>query len=232
MKKIILITAAMNKIMYAKRENLKGERVAKSFEILIADSGRITVIPPLKKHCADFSGIRIVFDHALLPFSDVCEMDDNGDGAISFTAKQALKYFESNIPKRDLIMTALGNLLISYITAFGAEKEFSPVVELVRAEIAKGISDCTFSIQDCLKKLPLNYDYIRKLFKKETGATPAEYLLKERMALAQQLILSGISNKFSAYTISQIAEACGYSEPLYFSRVFKKYFGVSPSEYK
>ena len=222
----------MNKIIYARRENLNGERTAKSFEILIADTGRITVIPPLKKYCDDFSGIRIVFDHALLPFKDVCTVDDNEERAVTFTAQQALKYFGSDVPKKDLLLTSLGNLLISYITAFGTEKEFSPVVELVRAEITKGVSDCTFSIQDSLKKLPLNYDYIRKLFKKETGATPAEYLLKERMALAEQLILSGISNKFSEYTISQIAEACGYSEPLYFSRVFKKYFGISPSEYK
>ena len=222
----------MNKIIYAGRENLSGERTAKSFEILISDGGRVTIIPPLKKHCADFSGIRIVFDHALLPFTDICEIDGDGDGAIAFTAEQALKYRDSDIPKKDLLMAALGNLLISYVTVFSTEKQFSPVVELVRAEIARGVSDCTFSIRDSLKKLPLNYDYIRKLFKKETGATPAEYLLKERMALAQQLISSGISNKFSEYTVSQISEACGYSEPLYFSRVFKKYFGISPSEYK
>ncbi|MDE7440025.1 MAG: helix-turn-helix transcriptional regulator [Clostridia bacterium] len=222
----------MNKIIYARRENLSGEITTKSFEILIPDSGRITVIPPLKKHCAEFEGIRIIFDHALLPFNDICEIDDSEDGAIAFCAKQALKYFESGTAKVELILASLGNLLISYVTAFGTEKQFSPVVELVRAEIAKGVSDCSFSIQDALKKLPLNYDYIRKLFKKETGATPYEYLLKERMALAQQLILSGISNKFSSYTISQISEACGYSEPLYFSRVFKQYFGVSPSEYK
>lgn len=105
-------------------------------------------------------------------------------------------------------------------------------MEIVRAEIAKGVSDCSFSLQDTLKKLPLNYDYIRKLFKKETGATPYEYLLKERMTLAQQLLTSGATNKFSEYSVSQIAEACGYSEPLYFSRVFKQYFGVSPTEYK
>jgi AraC-like DNA-binding protein len=41
-----------------------------------------------------------------------------------------------------------------------------------------------------------------------------------------------MSNRYSEYTVSQIAEACGYSDPLYFSRVFKKYFGVAPSEYK
>ena len=67
-----------------------------------------------------------------------------------------------------------------------------------------------------------------------SSSTPAaqEYLLHERMKLAQGLILGGMSNRYSEYTVSQIAEACGYSDPLYFSRVFKKYFGVAPSEYK
>ena len=225
----------MNKIIDVRRESLNGEITAKSFEILIPDSmseRQAVVIPPLKKYVANrFSGIRIVFENALLPFDEVCAIPDS-DGEIAFTAEQALKYFSGNLNKRELILSALGDLLIGYITAFSADREYSPVVELVRAEIAKGVSDCSFSIKDCLKKLPLNYDYIRKLFKKETGVTPAEYLLKERMTLAQQLLSSGISNRFSPYTVSQIAEACGYSEPLYFSRVFKNYFGVAPSEYK
>lgn len=223
----------MNKIIYANRENCDGERTAKSFEILIPDGkGQAVVIPPLKKFAvSDFVGIRIVFENALLPFNDTRVIDDS-DGEITFAAKQAVKYFNGTAAKKDLILSALGDLLIGYITSYSGEKEFSPVVELVRAEITKGVSDCSFSIRDCLKKLPLNYDYIRKLFKKETGATPYEYLLKERMALAQKLLSSGITNKFSEYSISQISEACGYSEPLYFSRVFKQYFGISPSEYK
>ena len=221
----------MNKIIDVRRESVNGEISTKSFEVLVFDDQAV-VIPPLRKFTAkNFSCIRIIFENAMLPISEVCTVPDD-EGEIYAAAEQALKYFNSKTAKKDLILSALGDLLIGYITAFSAQREYSPVVEMVRAEIAKGVSDCGFSIKDCLKKLPLNYDYIRKLFKKETGVTPAEYLLKERMTLAQQLISSGISNKFSPYSVSQIAEACGYSEPLYFSRVFKNYFGVSPSEYK
>ncbi len=79
--------------------------------------------------------------------------------------------------------------------------------------------------------MPLNYDYMRKLFKKEVGATPHEYLLGLRMRRAQTLISSGVSSGYGVLTVAQIAESCGFAEPLYFSRVFKKYFGVSPSLY-
>ena len=203
----------MNRIIDVRREN--GVQIsAKNFVLLIPDGlieGQAVVIPPLKKYAdAHFSGITVVFENAVLAFDEVCAIPDS-DGAIAFAAEQALKYFNSSVRKKDLILSALGDLLISFITAFSAEREYSPVVELVRAEIVKGISDCSFSIKDCLKKLPLNYDYIRKLFKKETGISPSEYLLKERMNLARQLLSSGISNRFSRYSISQVAEACGYS---------------------
>ena len=221
----------MNKITDARYENLNGEIATKSFELLVFEGSTI-VIPPLKQFTAEgFSCIRIIFENALLPISEICTVHDRG-GEIYCASKQILKYFSEETAKKDLILSALGDLIIAYITAFSSARKYSPIVETVRAEIAKGVSDCSFSIKDCLKKLPLNYDYIRKLFKKEVGVSPADYLLKERMTLAGQLILSGISNKFSSYSVSQIAEACGYSEPLYFSRVFKKYYGVSPSEYK
>ena len=224
----------MNRLIDVSRET-GVEFTAKSFVLLIPEDqieGQAVVIPPLKSYDGvHFSGIKVVFENAVLPFDEVCAIPDS-DGEVALAARQALKYFNSSIVKKDLILSALGDLIISFVTAFSAEREYSPVVELVRTEIVKGISDCSFSIKDCLKKLPLNYDYIRKLFKKETGISPAEYLLNERMRLAQQLLSSGISNRFSRYSISQIAEMCGYSEPLYFSRVFKKFFGVAPSEYK
>lgn len=221
----------MNRITDVRRESLNGEVTSKNLQILVSD-GRAVVIPPLRSYSAvRFEGIKVTVENALLPLGEICVLEDS-DGAIAFTAEQILRHFTGDTAKKELILTALGDLLIAYITAYTSQREYSPVVEIVRAEIAKGVSDCGFSIKDCLKKLPLNYDYVRKLFQKETGVTPADYLLKERMSLAQKLLSSGISNKFSQYSVSQISEACGFSEPLYFSRVFKKYFGVSPTEYK
>ena len=230
MKSAALLTVAMNKIIYARRESINGKITAKNCELLVPDSGGTVIIPPLKSYDVDFDGIRIIFDNALLPFKEARTVPDN-DGEIAYAARQALKYFESDAAKTDLVAAALGNLLTGYVAAFCAESGFSPAVELVLSEIAKGVSDCAFTVKSCLKKLPLSSDYVRKLFKKEVGVSPTDYLLKERMSLAQQLISGGVTNRFSSYTVSQIAEACGFSEPLYFSRVFKKYFGVSPSEY-
>lgn len=236
----------MNKITYAGAIEASTQRACKNYEVIIpSENGEINVggtvtefcaedvlvIPPRTVYSINCGGRLIVLEQAILSVKSITVIKDS-DGAIAHAAAQAEKYFTSTLPKKDMITSALGGLLVSFVTAFSAVSGFSPVVDIVRAEILKGVSDCTFSLEDFMRKLPLNYDYVRKLFKKEVGVTPHEYLLRERMELARSLILSGISNQYSGYSVSQIAEACGFSEPLYFSRVFKKYFGISPSEYK
>ena len=66
----------------------------------------------------------------------------------------------------------------------------------------------------------------RTLFKETLGISPIEYISQQRMRLACHLIEHG------DLSLSQIAEACGYSDRLYFQRVFKKYIGITPGGYK
>ena len=112
-------------------------------------------------------------------------------------------------------------------------KEYSPVVKALMESIELNFGDQTYSLENAIRALPLNYDYIRKLFLKETGATPREYLEQKRMERARDIILSGATNRYSEFTVSQIAEACGkkivngvsmlfyqayYAECIYFDR--------------
>lgn len=219
----------MNKIIGAERGNLNFSGASKYYEIIIPENGNmIAAVPPLAKYEYSGNGIKITLDKALLPFKEPREICD-GEGNIAYAIEQAEKYFGK--AENDLILAALGNLIVAYAAAFSKSENISPAVAAVKAEILSHVSDTTYSLEDGLKKLPLNYDYLRKMFKKETGLTPHGFLLRERMELARGLILGRIANQYSPYSVSQIAEACGYSEPLYFSRVFKKYFGVAPSEY-
>ncbi len=129
------------------------------------------------------------------------------------------------------VKDALGALIAALIGEYAAGNAFSPAVQSVIDDIEKNVGIPSYSLEDFMRRLPLNYDYMRKLFKKETGFTPLEYLTRTRMELAASILRSGVTNRYSRYTVSQVAEACGYAEPLYFSRVFRKYFGTPPSEY-
>ncbi len=65
-----------------------------------------------------------------------------------------------------------------------------------------------------------------RCFKRILKVTPMQYILSLRMANAQSLL------ETTEYNISEIAESVGYDNPLYFSRLFHKHIGVSPSEYR
>ena len=65
-----------------------------------------------------------------------------------------------------------------------------------------------------------------ELFKSVTGLTPNDYLLRYRIERARELLTSTQRN------ITDIAMATGFSSSQYFSNVFRKYTGLSPSEYR
>lgn len=56
--------------------------------------------------------------------------------------------------------------------------------------------------------------------------TPMQYIISVRMTNAQQLLGT------TEYNITEIASVVGYDNPLYFSRLFKKQTGLSPTEYR
>ncbi|MFN7249965.1 MAG: helix-turn-helix domain-containing protein [Anaerobacillus sp.] len=64
-----------------------------------------------------------------------------------------------------------------------------------------------------------------RAFKKETGQTPGNYLTELKINRAKELL------KVSNHSLKEISQSIGYQDPLYFSRVFKKSVGVSPSIY-
>jgi two-component system response regulator YesN len=75
--------------------------------------------------------------------------------------------------------------------------------------------------------LYMNSDYLGKLFKKRTGEKFSNYVMKVRISKATELIEQKTDIK-----IFELAEMLGFGDnPQYFSQVFKKYAGCTPSEY-
>ncbi|ANY65600.1 hypothetical protein BBD42_03350 [Paenibacillus sp. BIHB 4019] len=70
--------------------------------------------------------------------------------------------------------------------------------------------------------LGCSISYMHRLFKAEVGKSPNEYIIGKRMEQAQQYLLTTQLN------LREIAESVGYSDVYYFSRLYKKQFGISP----
>jgi len=81
-------------------------------------------------------------------------------------------------------------------------------------------------LKDVAKNAFISSSYLSVIIKKETGKTFIEYLTDIRMEQARILLIE--TNKKSY----EIAEECGFSNPTYFSTVFKGVYGVSPSVFR
>lgn len=83
-----------------------------------------------------------------------------------------------------------------------------------------------FGIEDIAGTLGISASYFSLLFKQHFGETFVEYLTKHRMEIAKSLLLH------SDKSITDIGRAVGYLERRYFTKVFQKFTGEIPSEYR
>ncbi|WP_079213665.1 helix-turn-helix transcriptional regulator [Brucella pituitosa] len=94
----------------------------------------------------------------------------------------------------------------------------------IKARIDARIMDAGFSIMELAQSEGITARAIQKLFKRE-NTTFSRYLLERRLDTAKSAILH---NDTSA--IAKIAYGVGFDDPAYFSRAFRNYYGVSPSD--
>lgn len=95
---------------------------------------------------------------------------------------------------------------------------------------AKRIMDTRFdesiNLSEMASSLYISADYLRQVFKEAYGESPLHYLIKRRVEFACEML------KMTEKPIQEIANASGIGNPYYFSRIFKKIKGLSPTEFR
>ena len=86
--------------------------------------------------------------------------------------------------------------------------------------------DPQLTVADLAEQAGISEVYFRKLFHKEAGKSPARYIAQRRLQYAKEMLLSGY------FSVSKVAEEAGFSDAKYFSTVFRKEFGVAPSQFR
>ncbi len=100
------------------------------------------------------------------------------------------------------------------------------MVERAKDYIARHYADEQLSVESLCSHIHLSPTYFSTLFKRETGISFTAYVTQVRMEEAVRLLRETDEKTY------RIAEQTGYSDPNYFSYVFKKRFGVSPSKFR
>lgn len=98
-------------------------------------------------------------------------------------------------------------------------------IEQINNFIEKHIHQ-SISIQDISESMNMSSGHLSRKFKNETSYTLLEYITSIRIRKAIELL------QFSNDRINEIAYKVGYSDPKYFSSLFQKHIGITPTEYR
>lgn len=109
------------------------------------------------------------------------------------------------------------------ISTTESDKQFA---DRLTAVVTENLSNPDFTVDDFAQAMSLGHTILYRKVKGVTGYAPKEYLRIMRMKKAAELLLKPGTN------VSEVAYAVGMSDPLYFSKSFKRQFGVSPTAYK
>lgn len=115
--------------------------------------------------------------------------------------------------------------MVSDIENAKEEKELSPLVQDCMIYIREHYYE-RINISTIAEKLYVNKSYLGTAFKKETGTSILETITRYRLDKAVELMQK------TRYKLFEISEKVGFEDPAYFTNVFTKYMGISPSAYR
>ena len=100
-------------------------------------------------------------------------------------------------------------------------EQIRPAIEYIDRHFTEENIDCT----ELAKMCGISQTYLTRLFQKRFSMPPNQYILSKKLQHACDLLRS------SQYKVNEVAEKAGFVNTHYFSRMFKRHMGVSPSAY-
>ena len=192
--------------------------------------GSIIIVPPNILHGSvskdGFVNISIGENfNKLFQFNEIVAVEDNASKDGERLAKLIYENRYADVGYLSALCNAYAYFLLQNIEC---QKPINRAVNYIVKSVFENFQDSSFNITTLLNNSGYTEDYIRAEFKKITDYSPIDFLTKVRIERAQKLFEiygEGIS-------VLEIATACGFDDPVYFSRRFKQFTNISPSEYK
>lgn len=195
--------------------------------------GTILIIPPgtvhgtvSKKGLRDFS---VTFeDFPPIQGNHLLVLKDPEEQSVYALMTMILKAVRHAPPNTAQLTDALGMSLYQLLRAYAQDLlREKPVVGELKREMMEHLGDSEFDLGRVMDKTGYSRGYLRRTFKLATGMAPLAWLLRQRIAFAAQTF----RQYAGVYTVRQVAALSGFSDPYYFSRIFKQYMGQSPTKY-
>lgn len=192
--------------------------------------GSVFVIPPHFSHYEISEKEMLIACFSVKSFfnleSKVFHFSDNPNNDFLNLFKQLNTINNLKPPNWEKIQDGLLNVMEHYVISWNFSGYKNELVHDFQYQLIEAISKKDIVMEELMRNIPVSNSYFRKLFKAETGKSPMQYLLDQRIENAKQFMTNTTMN------IKNIANLVGYSDPYYFSRIFKKATGKYPSEWR
>lgn len=130
-------------------------------------------------------------------------------------------YFDSNMTTVEHLFNCILSVLENTITAQQHTPLIRKIIEYIHSDISRKIT-----LEDIGKATSFSPIYCETAFRKEVGKPIMDYVLDRRIDEAKKLLITDTT------PLVEIAQSVGFNDYNYFSRVFKKRSGCSPTEYR
>lgn len=146
----------------------------------------------------------------------VCEMNSGEIGSedltLCYLKEIIIKLIRKRVQDKETPTGAIGkkeNDLVSYVKGY------------INANVCEKIN-----VAGIAAAIPVNASYLSTLFKRSTGVALSKYISDQKLIRAKEYIRAG------RYSITQVSEQLSFTNVQYFSKLFKKQYGITPSEYE
>lgn len=135
-----------------------------------------------------------------------------------------------SVTEENIDMLCEGLLLYTLSFICTQREENAPVEKasgmlLIKQYVDSHFTDSSLNLKVISERFAFHPKYLSGAFKKLVRLSFTEYLTEKRLSYALKLVQSGVSS------VKELSELCGYSDALYFSKAFKRKYGVSPKQY-
>lgn len=135
--------------------------------------------------------------------------------------------FGTNVQKLQcysLLYSLISFVANSEVQKYEVKKKYD-IIEPAVSYLKRNIYNCGLKIDGLHEFCGISDTYFRKIFISKFGMSPKNYVISKRVSYAKSMIDSG---EFT--TVKELSSLVGYNDALYFGKVFKKHYGITPTE--
>ena len=192
-------------------------------DILYLPSGKHTQYKVKIQSPGDFIDIFFISNIHMNSSSTLYKL---GSGNANINFQQILTIWQQNPTLNHAkCMSILWDIISKIQSNQKLAKELSSVIEPAIEYIQQHYLDQNISVEQLSTRCGVSYSQFLKIFENQTSTTPKNYIIKLKMSYACELLKTDKS-------ITEISEIMGFNDVYFFSKQFKKYMNISPTDYR